>query len=617
MRLRIVLLVLAIGSLVLVSFMVPLAMLLRTFAADNAVNGATIRAQFMAPLVATLGRHDLRLAVTYANQRDPGEPLTIYFLPGGTRSGGRPGGERSGGARLGAPAPWSAGVRLAASGRSLTEQAGGGVAIFVAVQGLRNGAAVIRAFVPDSALQRGVTKAWLVLGAVAAGLLLLAVGLASQLTRSLVRPLRSTAAVAEQLAGGDLSARATVTGPPEIRQVSDGLNRLAVRIGELLAHERETLADLSHRLRTPLTALRIDAEMLTGDKEIMARVVADVDALTRTVNEVIARARRPSDADAHAASDATAIVRERAAYWRALAEDQDRWMTVEIPALPIPVRVPPDDLAACVDILLENVFAHTPEGTAFSVRLSPRAAGGAWLAVSDHGPGFSLPDPAGRGRSGGGSTGLGLDIARRIAENSGGTLTIGRSPDGGGAVMIGLGPAAPPARRPHRRARTARLPVAGWPAARRRRASGVGVAGRAGPAGGPAGHARADRVPAGRAPADGVPAGRVPGRRPSDGHPCASHPAAGTAALPLWPDQGGDGAPPWTDDRWPTAPMARPGHGSPAGHWCPPERGSLAAFDAGPRAAGGTAGSTGDDRPDPWTDPWRWSSPGTTAGPGD
>src|SRR5579875_3004960 len=358
MRLRIVLLVLAIGSLVLVSFMVPLAMLLRTFAADNAVNGATIRAQFMAPLVATLGRHDLRLAVTYANQRDPGEPLTIYFLPGGTRSGGRPGGERS------------AGARLAATGRSLTEQAGGGVAIFVAVQGLRNGAAVIRAFVPDSALQRGVTKAWLVLGAVAAGLLLLAVGLASQLTRSLVRPLRSTAAVAEQLAGGDLSARATVTGPPEIRQVSDGLNRLAVRIGELLAHERETLADLSHRLRTPLTALRIDAEMLTGDKEIMARVVADVDALTRTVNEVIARARRPSDADAHAASDATAIVRERAAYWRALAEDQDRWMTVEIPALPIPVRVPPDDLAACVDILLENVFAHTPEGTAFSVRLS-------------------------------------------------------------------------------------------------------------------------------------------------------------------------------------------------------------------------------------------------------
>ena len=63
MRLRVIFLVLAIGSLILVSFMLPLALLLRTFAADNAISGATIRAQFMAPLVATLSRSDLRLAV--------------------------------------------------------------------------------------------------------------------------------------------------------------------------------------------------------------------------------------------------------------------------------------------------------------------------------------------------------------------------------------------------------------------------------------------------------------------------------------------------------------------------------------------------------------------------
>ena len=57
MRLRVILLVLAIGSLILVSFMLPLALLLRTFAADSAVSGATIRAQFMAPLIATLSSH--------------------------------------------------------------------------------------------------------------------------------------------------------------------------------------------------------------------------------------------------------------------------------------------------------------------------------------------------------------------------------------------------------------------------------------------------------------------------------------------------------------------------------------------------------------------------------
>jgi len=119
------------------------------------------------------------------------------------------------------------------------------------------------------------------------------------------------------------------------------------------------------------------------------------------------------------------------------------------------VRVSGEDLAACMDILLENVFAHTPDGVGLAIRLSRRAAGGAWLVVADDGPGFRSPDPTERGRSNGGSTGLGLDIARRIAESSGGTLTLGRSVSGGGSVTVGLGPAAAPpdgARR-HRRTR--------------------------------------------------------------------------------------------------------------------------------------------------------------------
>ena len=90
-----------------------------------------------------------------------------------------------------------------------------------------------------------------------------------------------------------------------------------------------------------------------------------------------------------------------------------------------------------------------------AVRLSRRAAGGAWLVVADDGPGFGAADPTRRGQSSHGSTGLGLDIARRIAEASGGTLIIGRSASGGGSVTLGLGsPAGPPeeARR-HRRPR--------------------------------------------------------------------------------------------------------------------------------------------------------------------
>jgi K+-sensing histidine kinase KdpD len=128
-------------------------------------------------------------------------------------------------------------------------------------------------------------------------------------------------------------------------------------------------------------------------------------------------------------------------------------MTVDLPYGRMPVLVPAHDMAACLDILLENVFAHTPEGTAFSVRVSARARGGAWLVVSDDGPGFKHPDPARRGQSSGGSTGLGIDIAQRIAEASGGTLTLGRSPAGGAAVTVGLGPAARPERLSRRHVR--------------------------------------------------------------------------------------------------------------------------------------------------------------------
>jgi signal transduction histidine kinase len=445
MRLRVILLVLAIGSLILVSFMLPLALLLRTFAANSAVSSATIRVQGMEPLLATLPEARLRGYVRQVNGQDPSEPVTI-FMPNGNR--------------LGHKAKVTNGVRLAKGGNSFTEQAPGGVAIFVAVTtgvGANPGTAVIETFVPHSVLWRGVTRAWLILGLVAIGLLIMAALVAVHLTRTLVRPLGNVARAANQLAQGDLTARAPVDGPPEIRQVSNGLNRLAARIGELLAHERETLADLSHRLRTPLTALRIDAESLSDDEEVTTRVIGDVDALTSTLNEIIAEARRPTGEGSSASCDATTVVRDRTEYWGALAEDQERWMTVEIPASSLPVRVTEQDLAACVDILLENVFAHTPDGTSFSVRASERTPGGAWIVVSDSGPGFSDPDPARRGQSSGGSTGLGLDIARRIAEASGGTLTLGRSPDGGGAVTIGLGAAAWQAQRARRHIKTRRM----------------------------------------------------------------------------------------------------------------------------------------------------------------
>ena len=134
------------------------------------------------------------------------------------------------------------------------------------------------------------------------------------------------------------------------------------------------------------------------------------------------------------------VIAERAAFWRPLAEDTERRMTVHVPGGQLPVRLSREDLATCTDILLENVFAHTPDGIGCAIRLSHRELGGAWLVVADEGPGFPQADPTERGHSSAGSTGLGLNIARRIAESSGGTLMIGRSATGGGVVTIGLGP---------------------------------------------------------------------------------------------------------------------------------------------------------------------------------
>jgi methyl-accepting chemotaxis protein len=198
MRLRIILLVIATSSLVLVSFLLPLASVLRTQAIDRAISTATIRAQGMTPLVATLRHRSLRLAVDQMNAENKSTPITV-FLPGRRE--------------LGVTASRSAAVRLAAKGRSFTTATPAGVEILIAVEGLPAGAAVIRTFVPESQLRRGVARAWLLLGCVGLGLLALSVAVADQLARSLVRPLAAVAGVSDRLAAGDLSARATLAGP--------------------------------------------------------------------------------------------------------------------------------------------------------------------------------------------------------------------------------------------------------------------------------------------------------------------------------------------------------------------------------------------------------------------
>jgi DNA-binding response OmpR family regulator/HAMP domain-containing protein len=194
------------------------------------------------------------------------------------------------------------------------------------------------------------------LGAV---LLLLGVAVADRLAVAVVRPIRTLARVSEELSGGELDRRAPAAdGPPEVRAVAAALNRLAGRIRDLLRQERESVADLSHRMRTPMTALRLDAEGLRDPAEA-ARILDHVDALDRAVTAVIEDARRERGAPS---CDAAAVVAERVAFWAVLAEDQGRAVRTGLDPGPLPVAAAAADLAAAVDALLGNVFAHTEEG---------------------------------------------------------------------------------------------------------------------------------------------------------------------------------------------------------------------------------------------------------------
>ncbi|OUC75737.1 HAMP domain-containing protein, partial [Streptosporangium minutum] len=243
MRRRLALLAVATTSLVLVAFLVPLAVLVSTLAAERATAAATTWAQSVATAAALGDQDTLDATVRQANSSG-GTPITVFL---------------AGHEFLGVPAPRGPGVELAARGRSVTVETPAGREILVAVQGGERGTMVVRAFVSAERLRQGVGRAWLVLGLIGLALLTVGIVVADRLARSLIRPVGQVAGVSRRLAGGDLDARVEPAGPPEIRDVGAALNHLAARIRELLAREREAVADLSHRLRTPVTALRLEA----------------------------------------------------------------------------------------------------------------------------------------------------------------------------------------------------------------------------------------------------------------------------------------------------------------------------------------------------------------------
>ncbi|MDQ1664720.1 MAG: hypothetical protein QOH75_751 [Actinomycetota bacterium] len=411
MRRRLALLVAATTSVVLLAFALPLGLLVSRAAFSSAVSDATRESQTLVSFITSgasladakglarqraLQAPGLSIRVTQASGEAAPRETTLLSTPGG--------------------------------GRVLQQPVVGAGTTYV-----------ITTEITQARLREGVHRAWLVLGLLGLVLVGLSLLVADRLAHTMTRPISELALTAERLGRGDLTARVQPDGPDEVREVGSALNRLAARIEELLARERESVADLSHRLRTPITALRLDADAL-HDKDDRERLGSDVDNLSREVDALIREARRPVREGVEARCDARSVVEDRVAFWAALAEDQGRVVQLELPADPCAVRTSGADLEAALDALLGNVIAHTPDGTNFAVSLEPLPGGGCLMVVADEGSGFADNDVVRRGESRAGSTGLGLDIVRRTAMASGGDVRLSQTSAGGARVSVRLGP---------------------------------------------------------------------------------------------------------------------------------------------------------------------------------
>ncbi|MFE9254734.1 sensor histidine kinase [Streptomyces sp. NPDC006879] len=436
MRWALVKVCLAVTVMVVVAFAVPLGLVVQEMARDRALSNAERQAAAIGPTLSiTTDRGQLDRAIASTQMGAAGR-MAVHVPQLPAVEGNRPP------MALGRSRADVADVEdTRRIGRAATAEVPGGSALLQPVAIGSGGIAVVEIYVPAGEAGRGVAAAWLVLALVAVALVFGSVAVADRLGVRLIQPAKRLARAAQELGEGRLGARVPEEGPAELRSAAIAFNSMADQVVQLLENERELAADLSHRLRTPLTVLRLNAASLgegpaaEQTREAVAQLEREVDTIIRT-----AREQRPQTQRAGAGCDASEVIRERMGFWSALAEDQGREVRLAGVERPARVPVPRPELAAALDAMLGNVFRHTAEGTAFAVDVHD-AGDAVIVLVSDAGEGIKDPDAAlRRGNSGerDGSTGLGLDIVRRVAEATGGDVRLGRSVLGGTEVRVWL-----------------------------------------------------------------------------------------------------------------------------------------------------------------------------------
>ena len=312
---------------------------------------------------------------------------------------------------------------------------------------------------PTNALRAEELRVWSLV--VAAGLAALAMGVVGALpiVRWILRPVRrldeGTGRVAAAvLAGAEPEPVADGSGPPELRRLSVSFDRMAETVAQAYGAQRAFVADASHQLRNPLTALRLRLSNLDGHVDAVAAedhaaALEEAERLSMLLDGLLALARAERTAPP-VVTDVDAGVEDRLDAWRPLAEHMDLQLVCGgVPGLR--AMAPAGAIETVLDAVLDNAVKFAPPGTPISVRTAV-VDDMVEIAIRDTGPGMA-PDELERatsrfwrspGQSNTEGSGLGLAIAARTLEVAGGELVL-ELPAGGGLRVAARFPPAPEA----------------------------------------------------------------------------------------------------------------------------------------------------------------------------